>query len=370
MQLRSVDIRNLRNIQRIATDFPQGSIFIHGKNGQGKTSVIEAIFLLSHARSFRTSSVRDIVNISDKKTNSESMVSGIIDTNLGTLHLAILIRQGKRELFINEKKVQTAADFCGRLKTVLFTPEDLELVKGAPLLRRQFLDRILVMLEPSIMNDLAEYTKLLKNRNALLLAGDFRKAKIFDSLLIEKNHTLVSKRYHLLQGIREKAKNLYFKIVHDKKEEMQLYYKSSFIKEGELISQEEARLIFESAFERDMKTGRTNIGIHRDEVLVKFTSEFVHGLSKIVSSQGQVRSVALCCKLASAEYIHEKTNEAPLLLLDDMDSELDDGRRESLYKLISEYPGQIFFTGTRLPVNSETSHIYSITSGILKNGRS
>lgn len=371
MQLRAIEIQNLRNINKISTEFPRGSIFIHGKNGQGKTSIVEAIFLLSHARSFRTSSIKDLVTMygtgseSGKKTNSEVHVRGIIENALGSFELGISIKQGKRELLVNGKKVQNAADFCGRLKTVLFTPEDLELVKGAPLLRRQFLDRILVMLEPSIMNDLGEYTKILKNRNTLLAAGDHRKAKIFDSLLLEKNYLLIHKRSELLKKISENARKIYTKVAGTQNEEMHLEYKSALVKEGKVVTKEEAQKIFEASFERDLKTGRTNIGIHRDEIMVKFTSEFAHGLSRIVSSQGQIRCVSLCCKLASAEYIKEKTEEAPLLLLDDMDSELDEDRRNALFELIKAYEGQIFLTGTRAPLESEKTQVLTVSAGKL-----
>lgn len=366
MHLKSIEINNIRNINFISAEFPNPSVFIYGKNGQGKTSILESIFLLSHARSFRSPSIQDIVNtVSIKTPNSYSQINGIIETGLGNFHLGIRINKGKRELYLNEKKVNTAADFCGKLKTVLFTPEDLELVKGAPLLRRQFLDRILVMLEPSIMNDLSEYAKIIKNRNKLLTEGDFKKAKIFDPLLMEKNYIISKKRLKLFKGISAIVNTLYKNLVPNINEEVALEYKSSFIKDLELLSKEEMGKIFESSFERDTKRGSTNIGIHRDEIILKFTSDFASGLSKIISSQGQIRCVSLCCKLASAKYIEENTGESPLLLLDDIDSELDEERRENLYQLINAYEGQVFITGTRLPNETDDKNrkIYEVLEG-------
>jgi DNA replication and repair protein RecF len=376
VHLSSIEISSLRNISSIHSPLPRGIVFIHGKNGQGKTSILEAIFLLSHARSFRTSSIKDLItpSISGKNIGETSSISAIVESSLGNFELRISIHQGKRDLFVNDKKVTSTSEFCGRLKTVLFTPEDLELVKGGPVMRRQFLDRVLVMLEPGLMKDLSEYSKLLKTRNTLLQEGEYKKASIFNEPLITKNHLLATKRKELLDQIKVSAQEFYKKIVTQENEAIQFEYKSSFMKDGEILSIEESRKVFESSIDRDKKHGRTNVGIHKDEVVLSFSSLYGKGLSKVISSQGQIRCFSLCSKLASAEYISEKTLERPILLLDDVDSELDDERRESLYELIDNYKGQIFLTGTRLPEPSVyplqdkiNTQIFHVSGGALKS---
>jgi len=351
--LKRLEVSGLRNIDHLKCSFDPGLSIILGKNGQGKTSVLEAIFLLSHARSFRTSSIKEIVKYGSL-SGEPNFATAYIETNLGEFEILINIHKGKRELLVNQKRVTRAGDFCGLLKTVLFTPEDLELVKGSPVIRRQFLDRVLVMLEPNLMNTLGEYSKVIKTRNVLLQEGDIRKANIFNEPLITLNLLIAKKRKEFIDGISDKVKEIYKKIANNSTdEEISLEYKSTFFRNNSIISIDEALRLFEENQTRDRKLGRTNLGTHKDELSLNFLSDFASGSSRIISSQGQARTIALCCKLASAEYIKLRTGEKPVLLLDDVDAELDEERRASLYNLLNKHEGQIFLTGTRMPAFRE-----------------
>ena len=212
MRLRSLFISNIRNLTAQNINLTSDVIYLEGKNGQGKTSVLEAIFLLSHVRSFRSQALSDIITISKEKSNS-SFIKGEVNTALGKIQLEFLIAGKKRELTINDKKTSKVDDFCGKLKTVLFTPEDLEIVKGAPLIRRQFLDRILVMLNPHDISLLNEYSKVLKFRNKLLKDKQLKQAVLLNEKLILLNLEIVQKRVSLVEKLKNKVKTLYFEIL-------------------------------------------------------------------------------------------------------------------------------------------------------------
>lgn len=370
MYLRRLEIYNLRNIVSIDFELNPGLSIIVGNNGQGKTSILEAIFLLSHARSFRTSSLKEVVN---HKASESSFIKGTVEGLLGTFEIHISIVNGKRVLSVNQKNINNTADFCGLLKTVLFTPEDLELVKGGPVIRRQFIDRVLVMLEPSLIKDLTEYARLVKTRNRLLIEGDTDRARLFDNNLIEKNLTIAEKRNSVILKIKGRAAEFYDQISQINDETIDLSYRSSFTNSADkIISREEARKIFTDAISKDVLHKRTNVGIHRDEILIKFSSPFAKGSSRVISSQGQVRLISLCCKLASADLIKEYTGEHPLLLLDDVDAELDRVRAKRLYSILAKYPGQILLTGTEFPNDMNESineninlSTFKVDSGVL-----
>ncbi|HMO17715.1 MAG TPA: DNA replication/repair protein RecF [Oligoflexia bacterium] len=353
MYLKQLEICNIRNLKDISLSLSPGISVITGNNGEGKTSILESIFLLSHARSFRTSSLKEVVS---HISSDSSFVKGEVESSLGNIELSVSIEKknnpgGKRYFNVNNKNVRSASEFCGRLKTVLFTPEDLELVKGGPVIRRQFIDRVLVMLEPSFLIDLSEYTKIVKSRNRLLIDGDFKSAILFNEPLLVKNIKIAEKRLSLVLAITERVSDLYKEISGSQSEHISISYRSSFVeKGGELCSLEKAREIMSSSIQKDMAHKRTCVGIHRDDVPLSFKSAFTQGLSRVVSSQGQVRLIALCCKLASAELISARTGERPVLLLDDVDAELDQGRSLRLYSVLMKYPGQILLTGTEPPL--------------------
>lgn len=364
MRIKKISFSNFRNLSQETLDLSYNNsdnqeiyknIFISGKNGQGKTSVLEAIFILSHVRTFRSSSLRDVISIKkseDKKDKGVNLnlkyayVSGIIETELGEVELEISIEGKKRDLLINKKRVQSLDSFCGVLKTVLFTPEDVDIVKGAPQIRRQFLDRTLAMINPQYIALLSEYTKKIKFRNSLLKSGDLKGRNLFIEDIIRLNQKIVEKRQSIILDLKTKALNVYSKIVGNSEENFDLVYNSNFLKEGRILSTEEIRADFEKIEEKEFLLGRTLLGNHRDELKIELIRKGVRSNSKTTASQGQVRSKILSFKLSSAEIINEKTRTWPVLLLDDVEAELDLDRRGNLRDLILNYPGQVFITGT------------------------
>ena len=369
MRLRSIYISNIRNLKAKKIDFSADAVFLAGKNGQGKTSVLEAIFMLSHVRSFRSTNLEDIICLNCKDpSNKEAYIRGEVETELGNLDLEISIKNKKRLLKVSDKKIDGIEHFCGRLKTVLFTPEDLEIVKGAPLIRRQFLDRIIVMLKPFDIKLLNEYSKILKFRNRLLKDKKGAEAKLLNERLINLNLEIIGKRQELVGLLKEKVKKYYSKISGlESTEEIDLNYKSGFIDSlGQILSLEKSQELFFDNQQKEIILGRTLLGCHKDELKIDFINKGNRSLSKAISSQGQVRTKVLSFKLASAEIIHQVTGEWPILLLDDVESELDIDRIQNLKEEVLGYNGQVFMTGTsfeKFEISNKNLQKYTLLDG-------
>jgi len=366
--IKKLFISNIRNLQPQEINTAHQTVFLLGKNGQGKTSVLEAVFLLSHLRSFRSTTLLDVINInpteelkkSPRLKNKEAFVRAILETNLGEVELAVSINGKKREFLLNGKKITSVEKFCGILKTVLFTPEDLEIVKGAPQIRRQFLDRILVMLDPKDIGILNDYSKKLKIRNHLLKQKDYKAANLFNNQLIQLNIEIVKKRVNLVNLLQLKIGDLYSEISGVENENFQLVYQSTFFNEVEndFRSLEECQQLFFEQEQRESILGRTALGCHKDELKIEFHHNDLRTNSRITSSQGQTRTKVLSFKLASAQIIHDITGKWPILLLDDVEAELDSDRSRNLRKRVFSYQGQVFITGTSLELDKNEKADY------------
>lgn len=347
MLIKSLEVFGLRNLEPQHLEFTENINLFLGENGQGKTSILEAIFLLSHAKSFRTPTLKNILR--EDYSEKDGNVKAVVGTELGEITLEVKVRSSKRELFLNDKRVNGAEGFIGNLKTVLFTPDDLELVKGAPQVRRQFLDRTLVMIDRSYTKTLIDYTKVLKMRNSLLHSERFSEADIFLDQLIRLNLEISNKRVNLINDIREHIERSYLDISGSSDESLSLEYKSNFSKVN--FSETEFRELFLSNLERDRVNRRTSIGVHKDDIKINFKSHTADGLSRELSSQGQARTIALSFKLGAFYLIKSITKDSPVLLFDDFEGELDEGRSRAFYKTLKEINAQTFLTTTHDKLN-------------------
>ncbi len=311
MVIKKLFLSNIRNLKTQEIDLSSQSVnkpdtvFLSGKNGQGKTSLLEAIFILSHLRSFRSSSLTDVININE----SSAYVGALLQSNLGEFKLEVAIKGKARELLINSKKVSSVEKFCGQLKTVLFTPEDLEIVKGAPQIRRQFIDRVLAMLDPRAISLLTEYSKRLKFRNALLKINDHSGARLLLPKLAELNHLIVKKRLDLVNKLKQKISPIYARISGLEDEDFELVYQSSFVGLDNISPLEIDKIesLFIAEEKKESVLGRTTIGCHKDELKIEFINKGMRTLSRVTSSQGQTRTKVLSIKIASSQIIQENT---------------------------------------------------------------
>ncbi len=342
MFIKNLSLYGLRNLEPQSIDFKDSLNLFLGENGQGKTSILEAIFLLSHAKSFRTSILKNILRDDYKEKHASS--KAIVRTDLGELSLEMKINGSKRELFLNDKRVNGAESFIGNLKTVLFTPDDLEIVKGAPQIRRQFLDRTLVMIDRNYTKVLLEYSKIVKMRNTLLHQESFKEADLFIENLVYLNLEISKKRSNLISEIREYIEKAYLEISEKNYEKLSLEYKGSFSKLE--ITEENIRDALIKNLERDRVNRRTGVGIHKDDIKINFSSSTANGNSRELSSQGQARTIALSFKLGAFYLIEKITQDKPVLLFDDFEGELDETRSKAFYEVLMRTGAQVFLSST------------------------
>ena len=365
MWIKELRTYQFRNLVDSTIKFQPGVNLINGKNGQGKTNCLESISVLSSAKSFRTSKLSDLI----KWDNSEASIFANIEFGNGIQNsLGLVLGKKSKQAYINDSIVKSADEFIGLLASVTFTPDDLELVKGGPSERRKFMDRALAFLDRKLIRTLTAYNTTIRSKNSVL-KNSFGKNKltVFDELdswnrLIAKYGTEIElARRALINKISERARIIYSSYA-PAGENLELFLKSAKTKPdpSEYLIMEELN----EAREREFFRGQSLVGPHRDDLIISLNGTDSHSFA----SQGQTRSIVLALKLALIEEIESVRGEAPVILLDDVDSELDQGRRESFFRTIVNNKRQVIISGTNakvLPVSSSEINVLKMDSGIV-----
>lgn len=340
MWLKSLKIKNFRNYQTAEIDFHPGLNIFLGQNAQGKTNILEAIYFLALTRSHRTRSDKDLIHFQEQNLK----ISGLVERQAGKLHLDIELTQKGRITKVNHLKQAKLSDYIGSVNVVLFAPEDLQLIKGAPALRRKFIDIELGQIKPIYLSDLSSYNHVLKQRNAYLKANDKVDEtflSVLDEQLIDFGCRVMQHRLDFLEKLEKFAQESH-RDISQNKENLTIKYLSSV----PFLSPEELESSFRTALtqsrKRDLFKKNTGVGPHRDDMAF-----FINEMDANFGSQGQHRSVVLSLKLAEIKLIEILTKETPILLLDDVMSELDNMRQLKLLETISESI-QTFITTTSL----------------------
>jgi DNA replication and repair protein RecF len=308
--------------------FPEGISYIIGENSQGKSNLVEAIFFLGNKSSFRTSNNNDLINID----SNEALVLGTLERSSGSeFDIALkLSNTAPLELVLNGKRVSTRQK-VPKVPVVAFTPEDLALVRGYPAIRRKYLDELAKLLFDDYGEYIYRFDRYLKQRNSLLSSHplDATTLKIIDEKFVEINLRISEYRSRLIRLVETIVSDYYRRLGWV--ESVRLLYKRGWSKD---LAQE-----LEDNRSRDRDVGSTSVGVHRDDVDI-----FVDRLRiRTAGSQGQVRAVAVALRLAVAKLLHDIIGEAPVVVLDDVCSELDRNRSENLMNLIPA--NQVFVTG-------------------------
>jgi len=327
-------------------DFSDLFNIIYGNNAQGKTNIIEAVFLCASGRSHRTSKDQELL----KTGESEFEIK--LQFTKETIDKEIRINfnnEERKKIRINEIPVKKIGDLMGHLNAVIFSPEDLFIIKQGPAERRRFIDITLSQLRPSYFYDLQQYAKILFQRNNLLKRITVQKS-LEDTLDVWNKH-LVMTGSRIIKARRKFIGNLsgFASARHDKltnhEEKLQLEYCPSF-EISDDSTDEEIEKLFYAAVERsrdaEIRKGSTVAGPHRDDIDIILNGES----TKVYGSQGQQRTSVLSMKLAEIDLMKEESGDFPVLLLDDVLSELDDRRKEYLLENISGL--QTFITCTDL----------------------
>ena len=364
---------NFRNYKQCSLEFPSMINVFFGQNAQGKTNLLEAIFYGAFGMSHRTSTEDELMLLS-----TQEMAVGLeYDSYSGahTLKIKRFLQQAKakKEIFLDGTKVRPKEHY-GSLNAVMFSPEDLQLIKGEPALRRRFFDMQISQTDPIYYDLLLKYNRVLLQRNKLL--KDLRESGGSREILVPWNQEfctlamqITKRRLTALKKLSVIAKGIYSSLTNNK-ENIEIAYELKS-NNGALLypqSVEECNLDFykEKLQEReyvDIMRGNTGIGPHRDDLSIT-----LNGMSlKSFGSQGQQRTGALALKLSQLEYVHQEIGEFPVLLLDDVMSELDNQRRAQLLLFINDKV-QTFITVNDKELIPELANnaYFKITAGCIE----
>ena len=339
MFIKELKLKNFRNYKDLTIDFDERVNLITGQNAQGKTNLIESLYLSSMGRSFRTSHDSEMIRFGEEsayvKVNAQREY---VDTKV-----EILLKNGVGKAIRKDGcSVRKTADLLDNIVIVIFSPEDLKIVKDEPEKRRRFIDRELSQIKPAYYDAYMHYRRALMERNSYLKNDKIEESMldIWDEGLIKYGALLMKYRSDFVKVLSDISGNIHFNITNGK-ERVVLKYDPDIDIAGDIGTQEEfiSRQLVASR-ENDIRRGSTTKGPHKDDISFIIDNINVRNYG----SQGQQRTCALSLKLAELEIIRNETGENAILLLDDVMSELDEERREYLIRALTD--NQIFITTT------------------------
>lgn len=343
MKINSIILTNFRNFEQFHLDFDRDINIFIGKNAQGKTNLIESFYVLSLCRSFRTHITKQMIRFDQPFAK----IKGNIQSNHRNMDLEVILNDQNKRARINENDMTKTSEFVGYLNVVVFTPDDLYLVKGGPGQRRRFIDLELSKVSPIYLFNLSKYNRLLKERNKFLkvLKDKNLKSDSYLEVLNEQLATLqvdiIKKRLNFINKLTALSEVVYQKIANNE-EHIQFRYKSFIAHDFEGLY-EKILERYQRNIERDIRYTMTQDGIHKDDMKILINNHDAVDYA----SQGQQRTIVLAIKIALLELIRNEIGEYPVLLLDDVLSELDESRKEMLLNLLDQKI-QTFITTTSL----------------------
>ncbi|MFQ6792434.1 MAG: DNA replication/repair protein RecF [Thomasclavelia sp.] len=342
MKINSLSLDTFRNYDHFFIEFDHDINILIGSNGQGKTNLIEAIYLLSVGKSFKSHINKQMIMFD----NDFAKVKGEVITNNKLRRLEIILGTDFKKAKIDDQDIYKISEYVGLLNVVVFVPDDLYLIKGSPRNRRHFIDLELSKISPIYVFNLSKYTSLLKERNKYLkLLNQKRKTsdeylEVLDEQLAKIQVDLIKRRTEFINRLDQKVALIYQLISKQKKEQVKLRY-ACFVKK-ELTYQHILEL-YQKNHQRDIDYMQTHIGIHKDDLKVYLNDREAYQFA----SQGQQRTIILSLKIALIELIKEEIGEYPVLLLDDVLSELDETRKNMLLDILNQKI-QTFITTTSI----------------------
>lgn len=359
MYIKKVKLENFRNYDNLEVEFKKDFNLIYGNNAQGKTNILEAIYLSAIGKSFQTNKDSEMIKIGKEKAKVEIEYETKDREGKITVEIA-----DKKTFFINGIKQKKISDIIGKINIVLFYPDNIDIIKGGPAERRRFLDIMISQLKPNYIHILNKYLKTLDQRNAYLKQIKFdNKSKdmleIWDESLSELSYQIYTYRSEYIQKIKEKIKVIHNKITNCGQQDEKI--EISFISSGK--SQKDFYENLLRNRENDIRKGYTSTGSHRDDFDIYINDKKVN----VYGSQGQQRTSVLSLKLTELNIIQDEIGESPILLLDDFMSELDENRRNNLTNAIEN--NQVFITCTdKILVEEKNNTIYHIENAKLSKG--
>ena len=333
MYIKKIKLNNFRNYGNQEVDFHKNINVFYGDNAQGKTNIIESIYLCAMGKSFRSKKDQELIKFNQENTSIEldfqkSDRDGKIKININD----------KKTIFVNGIKLKKISEILGNVNIVIFSPDDINILKNGPSGRRRFLDIMISQLRPMYIHNLNLYLKTLEQRNNYLRQIKFEKSypqmlEIWDSKLTEYAQNVYNYRKEFIEKIINKI-NIIHKEITNGNEEIKIKYNSDFKnKEQFLYELDNSRGV-------DIQKGYTGKGIHRDDFILYINDKPVN----IYGSQGQNRTTILSLKMSELQIVYDEIGEYPVLLLDDFMSELDKNRIQNFIKKIKDI--QVIITCT------------------------
>ena len=333
MFIKNIKLSDFRNIKNTDISPNKNLNILFGENAQGKTNFLEAIYFCAIARSFRTNYEKDLINHNQKSL----FINTLVCSDTGESNIDIEINKEGRRIKVNSFPVKKLGELYGNLYAALFSPEDLQLIKAGPHIRRRFIDIELCQLYPRYYHSLQFYYKILKQRNNLL--KEILKSKknidtlgIWDEQLVHYGSIIIQFRERFIEELSDLS-SIYQKEISDYKEGLKIIYKSNTNPINFMEKLKKSR-------ENDIFRGQTSVGVHKDDITFMINNKDARDFA----SQGQQRTIVLALKIAQITLLEKEKGEYPLLLLDDVLSELDTNRRSYLLSNIKNV--QTFITTT------------------------
>lgn len=361
MFIKKLMLINYRNYEKLDINFGKGVNVFIGDNAQGKTNILESIYYCAFAKSHRTTRDRELINWN----NHEAYISlGIAKERLDKKIDIKILKDGKKAIKVNSIKINKIGELFGIFNVVMFSPEDLKIVKDSPGVRRRFIDMELCQLNKKYYYNIVQYNKVLNERNVVLknrnLSEDM--LDIYDEQLSSYGEYVIKERLKYIDKLNHYGKKVH-KDITSNKENIEFKYQST-IKDLSKVKENFYEALKKNR-KKDIEKGISTIGPHRDDFSI-----FINNVDiKSFGSQGQQRTAVLTIKFASLRIIKEITNEYPVLLLDDVLSELDFSRKRYILSTIGEIQTIITCTGIEDICNylDSNSKIFKVKNGIVSN---
>ncbi|MCA9521790.1 MAG: DNA replication/repair protein RecF [Myxococcales bacterium] len=340
MRILKLALHQFRNIAELAIELnPRFNIFV-GPNAQGKTNILESIYLLSSLQSFKGSRNRELIGWDV----DEAFVRGLVERDHVSYEVLITLTPAQKRVKIDGKSPKSSFDVFGLVNVVLFAPEDLRITKGEPDARRRFVDRAIFNADSGHLELVRNYQKVLRNRNNLLKQSPAERnlalLEVYDEQLGELGGQLMQRRASFLEELAPHFSRAFLEIVGEERE-LQLLYQTS----GGISTASEALVgALVAARGRDLRRGSTSVGPHLDDLELLLEGRN----TRAFASQGQHRALVLALKIGEIAYLREKLGFYPALMLDDVSSELDRQRNGQLMEYLKGFGGQVFITTTDL----------------------
>lgn len=360
MFLKQIWLEQYRNIQSASIQPARHLTVLYGCNGQGKTNFLESVYLLGNARPFRSAKVPDLIFHGCRR----AVARGLVHTAGVESDISLQLEHTIRRVMVDGKTVQRAADLHGKLAVVIFSPDDTAMVKLGPETRRRYLDRSLYASDAGFLQDYHKYYRILKHRNALLKTNQLDGLDLWTEQLATAGSKLMHHRQRYTEQLNQLLQKKYQQLAGER-EKVSVVYQPDVVCGDEDNKTETLLNVLQHQREQDLRYKSTGRGPHRDDLSFLIGGRPLKGFG----SQGQQRSFVLALKMAELDHLQQTFGEMPVLLLDDIASELDRERMTNLLSYVRKQEVQVLITTTDvtpfLPVLQQDSKLFRVEEGRL-----